>query len=74
MSFNNMRKLTKSADQVIKAIKDSKVVELSSDDKWIRKKLPNSSTLANKKMKTGNAAENTIANTQEIYAEGEMIL
>lgn len=40
MSFNKMRKLTKSVEQVIRSIEGSKVVELSQDKKMIRKILP----------------------------------
>jgi hypothetical protein len=38
MSFNKMRKLTRSADQVIRAIEGSSVAEISADRKMIRRK------------------------------------
>ena len=34
-----MRKLTKSTEQVLKAIKDSDIVELSSDNLYLRKRI-----------------------------------
>mmetsp|Transcript_26972 Transcript_26972/g.20178 ORF Transcript_26972/g.20178 Transcript_26972/m.20178 type:complete len:88 (-) Transcript_26972:18-281(-) len=37
MKFNKMRKLTKSKEQVLRAIKDSKVVEVSEDRAMLRK-------------------------------------
>jgi hypothetical protein len=38
MSFNKMRKLTQSADQVVKAMEGSSLVEISSDLKFIRRR------------------------------------
>jgi hypothetical protein len=39
MSFNKMRKLTKSAEQVVGALEGSQVVEFSEDKKLIRKRV-----------------------------------
>lgn len=39
MKFNKMRKLTKSKGQVIRAIKDSKLMEVSDDQLMVRKRL-----------------------------------
>ena len=38
MSFNKMRKLTQSVEQVVKAMKGSTLVEISPDTKFIRRR------------------------------------
>ena len=40
MSFNNMRKLTKAPEQVIRSIEGSNLVEVSEDQKSVRKIRP----------------------------------
>lgn len=39
MKFNKMRQLTKSREQVLRAIKDSKLIEISEDRTKVRKAL-----------------------------------